>query len=55
MIAPIVYERVIQNVEASLEDTEEKLTEQTRALAAELVDAFNTRLVAMEKKIIRRG
>ena len=54
-IAPISYEHIIQNVEAALEDPGEKLTEQTKALAAELIDAFNAKLKILENKIVRRG
>ena len=54
-IAPISYEHILQNVEAALEDPGEKLTEQTKALAAELVDAMNCRIAVLEKKIVRRG
>jgi hypothetical protein len=54
-IAPISYEKILQNVESSLEDPGEKLTEQTKAVVAELCDAFNQKLVALEHKIVRRG
>jgi hypothetical protein len=54
-ISPISYEHVIQNVEAGLEDPAEKLTDQTKAVVAELCDAFNQKLIALEHKIVRRG
>jgi hypothetical protein len=54
-IAPISHLTILQNVEASLEDPGEKLTEQTKAVVTELCDAFNAKLVALEHKIVRRG